>query len=72
MPLPWSLDASASPPSGDSPTARLSGLPRPGGGAGRTPLCAFQQLGQRHSTARVPSVSTRRVSRHPKVALMSV
>jgi hypothetical protein len=29
-------------------------------------------LGQRHSTPRLPSGITRRVSRHPKVALIKV
>ncbi len=35
-------------------------------------FCLFQQVGQRHSTVRVPSARGRRVRRQPKVALMSV
>jgi hypothetical protein len=69
---PLSGGPSDSPRRGDSPTACASGRARIGAAAGRPFLCVLQQLGHRHSTARVPSGNTLRVSRHPKVALMSV
>jgi hypothetical protein len=66
-------------PKEHTPDSRSSGSLRPQRGQhygffamASSAFCLFQQVGQRHSSLRVPSGSRRRVKRQPNVALISV